>query len=670
MKFSLTVKPKYLILITLTLSAILLVITILDIVEGEKDIYEAKKDEASSLLRSVQKAGENVYISSQEVENLIKEKLINSAYFIAGEETRGKLTPQRLRQIEEETGAEHISVYSADKKRELGPDTDLNTEKFLFENFGGEIDSVINGSFDYFVPGIVGSEGNGHFCAVQKRYPPYKGFLTVSISPEKLLDFRKRIGIGNLFRKIADTEEIVYIVIQDEGGIITATSAVDELSSVSGDPFLFSSLKNGQFAYRETNYMGNSIYEAVKPFMVKNEAMGIIRIGLSLKQVDNLIKRTVIRSIAISVLLLLTGGFLLVVIADKQNMSFLKDQYRKIQTYTGNILNNMSEGVIAADSAGKIHLMNPSAERILGFNPGEAIGKYCGEIIKNSDCLIDIAIKKNGPVDYTEILIQTMDGKKLIIGGSADIVRNEDNSINTVVTVIKDVTAMKSAEEAAKRNEKLMAMGELAAGVAHEIKNPLNSIGIMAQRFQKEFLPENDSAEFLQMTRTIKGEVERVGKIINQFLAFAKPQKINLKETDCDEMLKSVYNSFTSQAVKENIAFSFLPGGGIINADYELLKQAVINLVKNAFEAAGQGGRVNIEAARNYDEVCITISDNGPGINDEEKQKIFNLYYTTKPSGSGLGLSIVNRIISEHNGGVLVESAEGEGTKFIIKLPV
>lgn len=669
-KFPITVKTKYLILITLTLAIILTVITILDIVEGKNDVYNAKKDEAFSLLRAVQKAGENVFISSSEVETLIKDKLLNTAYFVAKEEKLKNLTSPELKKLAEETGIEHINIYNnkgsnlfSKEVDEIGPE--------LIKYYKDEVDSINSGAFDYFVPGLLkDSQGEAHYSAVQKRYPPNAGFVVASISSEKLLEFRKKIGIGNLFAKIADTEEIIYLVIQDESGIITANSAVDELSSFSADTFLSNTLAERQFASRVIDFKGEKIFEAVKPFRANGELIGVIRIGLSLKQVDSLIKRTIIRSVAISFLLLLMGVALLIVITDKQNLSLLKDRYRAIQTYTGNILNNMSEGVIATDGEGKINLMNPSAEKILGFGPGEAIGKYCGEIIKDSECIIEKAIKKNGPVEYTEILISTVRNKSIIIGGSADIVRNDDGTINTVVAVIKDVTLQRNIEEAQKRNEKLNAMGELAAGVAHEIKNPLNSIGITVQRFEKEFVPADDKDEYLEMITAMKSEIERVSAIINQFLTFARPPKIELKNVDSEELLKSVYNTFYSRAIKDKVELKLAAEPALISADYSMLKQALVNLIQNAFEAVEEGGTVGVESYRENSNLIITVSDTGHGIPQESMSKIFNLYYTTKQTGSGLGLSIVNQIISEHNGYLKVESKKNEGTKFILTIPL
>lgn len=668
MKLPVTVRPKYLILISLTLALILMIITILDIVEGQNDIYEAKKDEAFSLLRTVQKAGENVYISSQEVENLIKEKLLNAAYFIAKEETSGGLNSQILKKLTNETGIDHIAFYSREGTAGLSSDlTHIN----LLRQFRHEIDSINSGVYDFFVPGmLLDKNGEEHYSVVQRRFTPNTGYLVASISSEKLLEFRKKIGIGNLFQKIADTKEIVYLVIQDEKGIITASQGVEELSSFAGDSFLTSVFTNKIFDSRKIDFKGEKIFEAVKPFKVNDDLMGVIRIGLSLKQVDSFIMRTILRSVAISFLLLLTGIVLLIVITDKQNLSLLKDENRKIQTYTGNILNNMSEGVIATDSKGKIHLMNPMAAKILGFNNSEAIGLYCSEIIRDSECIIEKAINKNSSVEYSEILIRTRKNKEIIIGGSADIVRNDDGSINTVVAVIKDVTLLKSIEERQKRNEKLSAMGELAAGVAHEIKNPLNSIGIIVQRFQKEFVPVDGKDEYLEMIKTMKSEIERVSGIISQFLVFAKPQKMELKKMESSELLQEVYNVFHSRAIKDHVGLIVKAETVDITADFGLLKQALINVVQNAFEAVPEKGEIIIESYKENSNLIIKVFDNGPGIAKENSGKIFNLYFTTKQTGSGLGLSIVNQIVTEHNGIIKIESNPGEGTTFILQIPV
>lgn len=670
MNLQLSVKPKYLILLSSTLALILLIITVLDIVEGEKDFYRAKSDEAQSLLRSVQKAGENVYTSNMEVENLITDKLINTAYFISGIDAKEKLSASKLNGISASTGIEHIEVYLKNGKKVAENTNAVSSGINFIDRFPKAIDSLNNSYYDYFVPGLLkDARGNEHFYLIQRRNLREGGFIALSISSDRLLDFRQRVGIGKLFQKIADTEEIEYLVIQDEKGIITASQNIEELSSIANDSFLASALRNNSILSREISFNGKKVFEAVKPFTVDNEVMGIIRIGLSLKSVDNMIQRTIIRSIAISFLLLLTGIVVLILITVRQNFSLLKDEYQKIQTYTGNILDNMSDGVVAADGKGIITLINRAAEEIFSLAHNEALGKTCADIIKDTQSLIDKALNNDMPADYWEHPVTTKSGKHLIIGGSVSIIRNEDNSINTVIAVIRDLTAQKASDEIQKRNEKLTAMGELAAGVAHEIKNPLNSIGITAQRFEKEFLPSEDKEEYLSLIRTMKSEIKRVSEIINQFLKFARPPKINLHQINSKELLNEIFNSFTSRAARDGIKFTCKAEDVIINADSSQLKQAVINIVQNSFEAVTGKGSITIDSFKNGEELVIRVTDTGEGISNEEMAKIFNLYYTTKPSGSGLGLSIVNQIITEHKGSLNIASSPGKGTTVTIKIP-
>jgi signal transduction histidine kinase len=206
--------------------------------------------------------------------------------------------------------------------------------------------------------------------------------------------------------------------------------------------------------------------------------------------------------------------------------------------------------------------------------------------------------------------------------------------------------------------------------VAHEIKNPLNSIGITVQRFEKEFLPNTNGEEFPGMIKIMKSEIERVSSIIDQFLTFAKPRKPELKKIESSELLKEVYGLFYSRALKENINFLINTKEASINADSSLLKQALINIVQNAFESVVSGGEIKMESQIHNGTLVIRIIDNGAGISDDNIGKIFNLYYTTKQTGSGLGLSIVNQIIAEHDGNISVNSKPGKGTNIILKLPL
>ena len=670
MKINISVKPKYLVLITLTLALIMIVITYLDIYQGRKDIYVTKTEEAVSLLRAVQKAGENVYISNGEVEKLIADNLVNTADFISELELHKKLTSEDLNKISRSTGIDHLYLFSYEKRLENHNTNTPYSELDIAENFSDDIDSLFAGYYDYFVyPSVEDVEGNQHFLVIQKRKND-KGFIAVSIESDHLLEFRKKIGIGALFQKIADQEDIKYIVIQDDEGIITASEGIKEISSIDSDEFLNNILQEDRIATREIYYKKDKILEAVKPFKVNNDVLGIIRIGVSLKSVDSLIQRTLIRSIIISIFLLLTGLVIIVLITNNQNYSILKDEYKRIQTYTGNILENMSDGVIAVNSKGEINIFNKGAEKIFDIEYDEIKGKNCRDILISPECIIDKTLESNIPIEYLEQTITTRKGNSIIIGGSTSIIRDNNGNLNTVVAVIRDLTSQRNAEEIQKRQEKLAAMGELAGSVAHEIKNPLNSIGITAQRFEKEFTPVSERGEYLELVKTMKSEVTRVSGIINQFLKFAKPPKVQKQTIKVKEFISDVCKSFESQAINNKVKYEYYSENIEANIDPGLMKQALINLLQNSFDAVESNGEIKLESYRNNNNLVVKISDNGKGISTRDMDRIFNLYFTTKSSGTGLGLSIVNQIVTEHNGNIKVESKVNNGTTFTIEIPI
>ena len=203
-----------------------------------------------------------------------------------------------------------------------------------------------------------------------------------------------------------------------------------------------------------------------------------------------------------------------------------------------------------------------------------------------------------------------------------------------------------------------------------KIRNPINAIGMIAQRLQKEFSPAGTNEEFSSITSLLRSEVTRINKIIKQFLDYAKPLEMKSEEVDSDQYFRQVYYLFRTQADKRRITFTMHGiDPGSIRIDPELMKQALMNLVQNAFDAVGEEGSINVEYVRVNNKLEIVVSDNGKGIPEENRRKIFDLYYTSRKDGTGIGLSITQKIIEQHGGIISFESAVNEGTKFKVVLP-
>ena len=233
---------------------------------------------------------------------------------------------------------------------------------------------------------------------------------------------------------------------------------------------------------------------------------------------------------------------------------------------------------------------------------------------------------------------------------------------------------MKEMEDRIQLADRLSSLGHLAAGVAHEIRNPLNAMGMGLQRLRREFLPQEESKkeEYLSFTDLILKEVRRVNEIIEQFLTLSRPFQLNLKASSLQDLLRNLIALFKEEASSQGINLQTemrdeLP---LIKMDIEKLTQALINIMKNGMQAMEQGGILRIETHPFKDRVDVVISDSGSGISPDQMEKIFNYYYTTKENGVGLGLPIAHRIIEAHGGQLKVESKVGVGTKVIVTLPV
>ncbi len=214
--------------------------------------------------------------------------------------------------------------------------------------------------------------------------------------------------------------------------------------------------------------------------------------------------------------------------------------------------------------------------------------------------------------------------------------------------------------------ERLAAMGTLAGGIAHEIRNPLNSVTIAAQRLEMEYQPTADISGYHQVVRALREEALRIGRIINDFLNYARPPATNKQRQNLTQTLAQVIDTFKAFAESRQVSFKTnfgdLPD---FSFDADLIRQATLNLLKNAVDAVLPGqGKIYLSTGQESHWAVIQVTDNGPGVAEEDRGKIFNLYYTTRAEGTGVGLALVHRIAVEHDGRVEVSDTPGGGATF------
>jgi PAS domain S-box-containing protein len=666
-KWKFKLRTSAVIAITIVIGVVMITSAYFELQQGKSELYHVLNEQSDALIETITESSVNNINSGFEIENLITERLLNNAKLIRDLDTKGNLTRQTLTEIGKVNDIYRINIFDRTGNRILSNRIPEPEHHHGEENINRyeELEPILSGKTDELVIGLKEAEFNeGQRLAVAVARKGNKGAVVVNLDAKDLLEFRKKIGIGKIIQDISKNSGIIYIALQDSDGILAASLNVDSLDAVKSDEFLQSALNNDSVYHRNFSFNGIETYEVVKRLNYDNSTVGIFRIGLSLDELRSIENRAYRRILIITLILIAVSVITLTIIFTTQNLKSISEEFKKFKTFTGSILGNMDEAVIVVNPDFNISLFNRSAQKFFKMKEDNVIGKKLNEI-KEFSFLQDV-IKSELSVEKN---IELKDENKfLLITPTKNF--DEQNNIESYTIVLNDITEKKNLEENSKRKEKLSAMGELASGVAHEIRNPINAIGMIAQRLQKEFAPGENTDEFNTITNLLRSEVSRINKIIKQFLDYAKPLDVEKRDVDVDEYFSQIYQLFQGQATRREISFKMISKNPCnVKIDPELMKQALMNLVQNAFDAVGEEGKIQIEYSCEEDKLEIKIIDSGKGIPESEKNKIFDLYYTTRNEGTGIGLSVTQKIIEQHNGILSFESAVNKGTTFKIILP-
>ena len=331
-----------------------------------------------------------------------------------------------------------------------------------------------------------------------------------------------------------------------------------------------------------------------------------------------------------------------------------------VETYSEYILQSVPSGVISLDRDLIITKVNAAAERILGLKAQDAIGKWYGEIFREPlrGILEGKTSVQRGETHYT-----SHSGKEVHIGITVTPLLNEARDPIGQLMVFTDLTELKALEAQAELRDRLSSLGEMAAGMAHELRNPMAVIAGYTKMLSKKVDPS-----LLHVVDSVVAEVAVMDRIITDFLSFARPTELNVSSVDLDRLIRKCVTGIAGDRKDIGVRFNSqaippVPGDEI------LLRQAFTNLIQNAVDSMPQGGELGFGFALEGNVLEITVSDSGHGIPEQIHDKIFLPFYTTKDRGTGLGLAIVHKIVVSHRGSITVQSSE-RGTTFRIRLPL
>ena len=337
------------------------------------------------------------------------------------------------------------------------------------------------------------------------------------------------------------------------------------------------------------------------------------------------------------------------------------------------VMESMSDGVLVTDRENRILLVNKSAERMLPFSPGELTERVLWECIQDKEIAaffrrslagLDKVVDREFTLSESFVRTLALNVMPLVRAGS----------IQGNVIHIEDITEKRVKEARLRRAESLAALTTLTAGVAHEIKNPLASIGIHIELIRKTLSGRKSvsARQVAENLEVIKEEVERLNRIVVDFLFAVRPLNAELILDEPNRLVRELleFLRFELEQAGIRVELALLEPSPLIRLDEKYLKQALLNIIKNAISAMPQGGTLRIESQRKGASLQLKVSDEGVGIPEGNLDKIFEPYFTTKEFGSGLGLTLVYKIVKEHLGEIAVSSQVGAGTTFTLSFPI
>jgi len=502
--------------------------------------------------------------------------------------------------------------------------------------------------------------------------------------------------LQRLLMETAQQPDIVYLIVTDEKGTVLAHSDPDQVGGGYGAALdLQGVLQSGELAWRRVPGPNSEpVFEVFKVFspeagfprpkhrMMQRTAEQkellrrymeelarprIIFVGLDMSPFEEARREEARHTVVMAVILLLMGFAGLLSIFLVQAYRTARRSLSRVQAFSDHVIENMPIGLAALDRDGTIVAFNHVAGVILGVQEAEALGRPGPEVLPPEMSTLTARTQGDSRSLEREISCTLADGRALPLELSLAPLENPEGEFIGGLILFRDLTEVQELKQEVERSRRLASIGRLAAGVAHEIRNPLSSIKGFATYFRERY---REVEEDRKTAEIMIQEVDRLNRVIGQLLDFARPMSLEKRPAPVEALIRHALKMVEARAAEQGVAFELdmSPDVGELRVDMDRMVQVLLNLFINALEAMPGGGTLRVETAPvdRGERVRIRVEDTGTGISEGDLEHVFDPYFTTKSSGTGLGLAIAHKIVEGHEGEISVESRPGATSVSII----
>ena len=551
-------------------------------------------------------------------------------------------------------------------------------------------------------------------------------------------------GLEQGVARVAREADVVYAIVLDAEHLVAAHSHLPDTvgQALSGDVARLATEAARPLVQDTRSAEEAGLYDFSVPVIVDNRRWGTARVGLSQRHMESEIRQTRLELGVLTVITIVVGGVAAALVARQiarpvqrladgvaaisrgelnqriepttrdeigrlavafnhmaaqlaQQRSALEvahaelrqrfEELADLKSYTDNILASVKTGIVTVDLDGRVVTLNPAAELLTGFFAGEAAGRYCTEVFRDSPAIGEILMEtlaNRADAPGIPLTLKRRNGVLVPVEVRVAPLKGGDGKDLGVVGVLRDLTVVRELQRQLERSDRLAAVGTLAAGLAHEIKNPLTSLVTFTRHLTRRF----DDASFRERFQSIvPRELERINRIVERLLELSRPGRLTPTPVHVPALLDRAVDLYSHRIEAQGVRVTREYAATLVtvSADEDQLYRAFVNLVANALDAMDKGGRLLLRAGwsderepdltgrlRTGPRLRVEISDTGVGIAPAAMDRIFTPFFSTKEAGTGLGLALTHKIVEDHGGSILVRSNPGTGTTFRILLPL